>query len=158
MKQKKLIESNEENEELNNGSEETEKPDQEFDSHFFGDSFQDYRSFKTSIDYDQEEGVRHLTLLNERIYEVYHASRWSALGPNKKVPKDLIPFIFQEMFEQLEASEFSMVEKFVTICDFMNINYAKAYELIHMKYKESIVIEMDKKFGIVSKKKIKKIF
>ena len=51
-----------------------------------------------------------------------------------------------------------MLEKFVSICDFMNVGYLKAYELIHMKYKELIVNEMDQKFGIVSKKKIKKIF
>ena len=58
----------------------------------------------------------------------------------------------------MAETEFSTVEKFVAICDFMNVGYLKAYELIHMKYKELIVNEMDQKFGIVSRKKIKKIF
>jgi len=34
----------------------------------------------------------------------------------------------------------------------------KAYESIHMKYKEQIVQEMDAKYGILGKKGIKKIF
>jgi hypothetical protein len=51
-----------------------------------------------------------------------------------------------------------MVEKFVAICDYTAINYQKAYESIHMKYKELIVQEMDQKYGILGKKGIKKIF
>jgi hypothetical protein len=51
-----------------------------------------------------------------------------------------------------------MVEKFVAVCDFVNVSYQKAYDLIHMKYREEIVNEMDKKYGILSKRKIKKIF
>ena len=70
----------------------------------------------------------------------------------------MIPFLFQDLLEEMETTEFTMVEKFVSICDFMNVGYLKAYELIHMKYKEIIVNEMDQKFGIVSRKKIKKIF
>jgi hypothetical protein len=121
------------------------------------DTSKDYRSFKASKDEDNEDYL-HLSALNDLVYEIFHRSRWCALGPNKKIPKDLIPFLFQDLLEEMETTEFSMVEKFVSICDFMNVGYLKAYELIHMKYKELIVNEMDQKFGIVSKKKIKKIF
>jgi hypothetical protein len=121
------------------------------------DTSKDYRSFKASKDEDDEDYL-HLSALNDLVYEIFHKSRWCALGPNKKIPKDLIPFLFQDLLEEMETTEFSMVEKFVSICDFMNVGYLKAYELIHMKYKELIVNEMDQKFGIVSKKKIKKIF
>ena len=121
------------------------------------DTSKDYRSFKSSKDEDNEDYL-HLSALNDLVYEIFHKSRWCALGPNKKIPKDLIPFLFQDLLEEMETTEFSMVEKFVSICNFMNVGYLKAYELIHMKYKELIVNEMDQKFGIVSKKKIKKIF
>jgi hypothetical protein len=121
------------------------------------DTSKDYRSFKSSRDEDDEDYL-HLAALNDLVYEIFHRSRWSALGPNKKIPKDLIPFLFQDLLEEMAETEFSTVEKFVAICDFMNVGYLKAYELIHMKYKELIVNEMDQKFGIVSKKKIKKIF
>ena len=121
------------------------------------DLTRDYRSLRASTDRDDEDYI-HLTALNDLVYEMFHKSRWCALGPNKKIPKDLIPFVFQDLLESMEQTEFSMVEKFVSICDFMNVGYLKAYELIHMKYKETIVNEMDQKFGIISRKKIKKIF
>jgi hypothetical protein len=121
------------------------------------DTTKDYRSFKSSRDEDDEDYL-HLAALNDLVYDIFHRSRWCALGPNKKIPKDLIPFLFQDLLEEMSETEFSTVEKFVAICDFMNVGYLKAYELIHMKYKELIVNEMDQKFGIVSKKKIKKIF
>lgn len=121
------------------------------------DTTRDYRSFKSSKDEDDEDYL-HISALNDLVYDIFHKSRWCALGPNKKIPKDLIPFLFQDLLEEMETTEFTMVEKFVSICDFMNVGYLKAYELIHMKYKEIIVNEMDQKFGIVSRKKIKKIF
>lgn len=155
-KQKKLIQE-EEDLSLNEGTEEKSPSDPEFGEEYMDDFYQDYRSLKASVDYNDEE-YRHASALNEKIYEVFHSSRWCALGPNKKIPKDLIPFIFQEMFEATKETDFTMVEKFVSICDFMNVNYQKAYDLIHMKYREDIVSEMDKKYGILSKKKIKKIF
>lgn len=153
MKQKKLIED----EEIQGNNEEIPSSDVDFGDHHMDDFYQDYRSLKSSVDYNDEE-YRHASALNEKIYQVFHESRWCALGPNKKIPKDLIPFIFQEMFEATMETDFTMVEKFVAICDFMNVSYQKAYDLIHMKYREDIVAEMDKKYGILSKRKIKKIF
>ena len=152
MKQKKLIED-----EI---KPEIEIPEQtliEAEYLQIEDITRDYRSLRASTDRDDEDYI-HLTALNDLVYEMFHKSRWCALGPNKKIPKDLIPFVFQDLLESMEQTEFSMVEKFVSICDFMNVGYLKAYELIHMKYKETIVNEMDQKFGIISKKKIKKIF
>ena len=152
MKQKKLIED-----EI---KPEIEIPEQtliEAEYLQIEDLTRDYRSLRASTDRDDEDYI-HLTALNDLVYEMFHKSRWCALGPNKKIPKDLIPFVFQDLLESMEQTEFSMVEKFVSICDFMNVGYLKAYELIHMKYKETIVNEMDQKFGIISRKKIKKIF
>ena len=152
MKQKKLIED-----EVKPEIEIPEQTSIEAEYLQIEDTTRDYRSLRASTDRDDEDYI-HLTALNDLVYEVFHKSRWCALGPNKKIPKDLIPFVFQDLLEAMEQTEFSMVEKFVSICDFMNVGYLKAYELIHMKYKETIVNEMDQKFGIVSKKKIKKIF
>jgi hypothetical protein len=151
MKPKKVIA------EVKNETEIPEKVDAELESLQIEDTTRDYRSLKATSNQDNEDYL-HLSALNDLVYDVFHQSRWCALGPNKKIPKDLIPFVFQDLLESMEQTEFTMVEKFVSICDFMNVGYLKAYELIHMKYKEIIVNEMDQKFGIVSKKKIKKIF
>jgi hypothetical protein len=117
----------------------------------------DYRSLQSVVTYEDEDYI-HATKLNTRIDEIFQKSRWTVISPNKKIPKDLIPLIFQDILQDLEETEFSMVEKFVGICDYTAINYQKAYESIHMKYKEQIVQEMDNKYGILGKRGIKKIF
>jgi hypothetical protein len=156
-KQKKLIEDenniNEKND-LNTNEDSEIFPDDEIYEH---DTEIDYRSIQTKTSYENEENI-HLNKLNDRIDEIFTSSRWTVLNSNKKVPKDLIPLIFQDILKELENSEFTMVEKFVGICDYASISYTKAYESIHMKYKEIIVQEMDTKFGILEKRGIKKIF
>ena len=70
----------------------------------------------------------------------------------------MVPHLFQDVLEKLENSEFSFSEKFVVICDFVSIPYAKAYEQIPVKYKEIIINELEAKFSILSKRKIRKLF
>jgi hypothetical protein len=153
-KQKKLIDD--EKDDLENVNEETESS-LEVGEEFEPDPMMDYRSLQSVVTYDDEEYI-HSTRLNSKIDEIFQASRWTVISPTKKIPKDLIPLIFQDILQKLEDSEFTMVEKFVAICDYTAINYQKAYESIHMKYKEQIVQEMDNKYGILGKKGIKRIF
>lgn len=154
-KQKKLIDDENDDLELNNEFEENnnDSTDEEFEI----DPSLDYRSLQSIVTYEDEDYI-YACSLNDKIDEIFQSSRWTVINPNKKIPKDLIPLIFQDILKELEDTEFSMVEKFVAICDYTAINYQKAYESIHMKYKEIIVQEMDKKFGILGKKGIKKIF
>lgn len=156
-KQKKLIED--EKDDLNIDAElEAEDPNnKEADEEFEIDPSLDYRSIQSIVTYEDEDYI-YACNLNDRINEIFQASRWTIINPSKKIPKDLIPLIFQDILKDLEGTEFSMVEKFVAICDYTAINYQKAYESIHMKYKELIVQEMDQKYGILGKKGIKKIF
>lgn len=151
-KQKKLIE--EDKEEL---TEKEEENSEIYVTEFEENPSTDYHRFQSNVVYEGDEDV-HLKRLNDRIGEIFKASRWSILNPTKKIPKDLIPLIFQDILSELEDQDFTMVEKFVGICDYTALNYQKAYESIHMKYKEMIVHEMDNKYGILSKKGIKKIF
>lgn len=153
-KQKKLIEDeNEDFENINEESDDSLDVGEDYDP----DPSVDYRSLQAVVTYEDEEYI-HSSRLNTRIDEIFQGSRWTVISPTKKIPKDLIPLIFQDILQKLEGSEFTMVEKFVAICDYTAINYQKAYESIHMKYKEQIVHEMDSKFGILGKKGIKKIF
>jgi len=156
-KQKKLIEDEKDDlnidPELNESDNGSDSTDEEFEV----DPNLDYRSLQSVVTYEDEDYIYSCNL-NDRIDEIFQASRWTVISPTKKIPKDLIPLIFQDILKELEGTEFSMVEKFVAICDYTAINYQKAYESIHMKYKELIVQEMDQKYGILGKKGIKKIF
>ena len=96
--------------------------------------------------------------LEESVFAAFQNSRWYPLSYKKKIPKDLIPHLFQDVLEKLEDTEFGFSEKFVVICDFVSIPYTKAYELIPAKYKEIIINELEVKFGILSRRKIKRLF
>jgi hypothetical protein len=107
--------------------------------------------------YDEEEYL-HRKKLEETVFAAFQSSRWYPLSYKKKIPKDLIPHLFQDVLEKLEETEFGFSEKFVVICDFINVPYTKAYELIPAKYKETIINELEEKFGVLSKRKIKRLF
>lgn len=107
--------------------------------------------------YDEEEYL-HRRKLEESVYEAFQSSRWYPLSYKKKIPKDLVPHLFQDVLENLEGTEFSFSEKFVVICDFVSIPYIKAYELIPVKYKEIIVNELEAKYSVLTKRKIKRLF
>lgn len=107
--------------------------------------------------YDEEEH-NHKIKLEELIYGAFQESRWFPLNYKKKIPKDLVPHVFEEILEKLEGTEYSFSEKFVSICDYIGINYSKAYEIIPIKYKEMVINELETKFNILSKKKIKRLF
>jgi len=107
--------------------------------------------------YDEQEYI-YRKRLEELVYEAFQTSRWFPLSFKKKIPKDLIPHIFQEVLEKLEETEYSFSEKFVSICDYIQIPYSKAYEITPIKYKEIIINELEVKYKILSKKKIKRLF
>jgi hypothetical protein len=156
-KQQKLIEDEKIDLDENQESEDNNNKKDTVDEEFEVDSSTDYRSLQSIVTYEDEDYIYSCNL-NNKIDEIFKVSRWSIISPSKKIPKDLIPLIFQDILKELEETEFTMVEKFVAICDYTAINYQKAYESIHMKYKEIIVHEMDQKYSILSKKGIKKIF
>jgi hypothetical protein len=156
-KQQKLIDDEKTGLDINQELEEKKNEKDTVDEEFEMDSSTDYRNLQSIVTYEDEDYI-HSCNLNDKIDEIFQVSRWTIISPSKKIPKDLIPLIFQDILKELEKTEFTMVEKFVAICDYTAINYQKAYESIHMKYKEIIVQEMDQKYGILSKKGIKKIF
>ena len=124
----------------------------------FRESFDMDQSHKMLEDSYDEEDYLHRKKLEETVYQAFQSSRWYPLSYKKKIPKDLVPHLFQDVLEKLEGTEFSFSEKFVVICDFVTIPYVKAYELIPAKYKEIIINELETKFSILSKRKIKRLF
>lgn len=124
----------------------------------YNDSFDIDQSHKLlSEAYDEEDYV-YKKKLEELVYEAFQSSRWFSLSYKKKIPKDLIPHLFQEVLEKLENTEYSFSEKFVSICDYVQIPYTKAYEITPIKYKEIIINELEVKYNILSKRKIRRLF
>ena len=127
-------------------------------SNDFRESFDADTGHKLLEDSYDEEEYLHRKKLEETVYEAFQSSRWYPLSYKKKIPKDLVPHLFQDVLEKLEGTEFTFSEKFVGICDFVTIPYLKAYELIPVKYKEIIINELETKFSVLSKRRIKRLF
>jgi len=107
--------------------------------------------------FDEEEYL-YRKKLEESVFSAFQNSRWYPLSYKKKIPKDLIPLLFQDVLEKLEKTEFGFSEKFVVICNFISIPYTKAYELVPVKYKEIIINELENKYGVLSKRNIRRLF
>jgi hypothetical protein len=124
----------------------------------YNDSFKVDQEHKIIDDSYDEQEYLHRKKLEELVFEAFQGSRWSPLNFKKKIPKDLIPHIFQEILEKIENKEYSFSEKFVSICDYIQIPYSKAYEITPLKYKEIIINELEFKYKVLSKKKINRLF
>ncbi len=124
----------------------------------YGDSFGVDTSHQIIEGSYDEEAYLHHKKLEETVFLAFQSSRWYPLSYKKKIPKDLIPHLFQDILEKLEDVEFGFSEKFVVICDFIQVKYDKAYELVPVRYKELIINELDDKYGVLSKRKIKRLF
>jgi hypothetical protein len=97
--------------------------------------------------------------LMEHIYEVFNSSQWGNLPKNnKKFPTDLRPFIFNDIYKGLDGRNYSAVEMFVAIADFMDVKYETLYDSIGIKIKEDILKELDSHYNVLSKRNVKKLF
>ena len=54
--------------------------------------------------------------------------------------------------------KYSRIDMFSELCNYFNIPSNKFYNSLSNVYKEDLIIELDKKTGILSKKNIKKLF
>lgn len=126
--------------------------------HDYNESFNVDTTSSWLDDSHNEEEYLHRKKLEETIYQAFQTSRWYPLSTKKKIPKDLIPHLFQEILEKMENNEFGFVEKFVGICDYLNLGYEKAYDTVPIKYREMIVNEMEEKFQVLSKRNMGRLF
>lgn len=124
----------------------------------YNESFEVDYSNPVIDDYFDEEEYLYRKKLEEEVYQAFQSSRWHPLNFKKKIPRDLLPLLFQEVIEKMGETEFTFSEKFVCICDLISIPYAKAYEAIPIKYREIIISELENKYGVLSKRKIKRLF
>lgn len=96
--------------------------------------------------------------LTEKCYEIFKKSQWADLPLNKRFSKELMPFIFNDLFKELDVDNNSAVDIFITIAEFMDVPYEKVVECAGIKIKERITFELDQKYKILKSKSIKRLF
>jgi len=100
------------------------------------------------------------TKIQNDIYEIFrHSKYFTEYSKNKKVPKGEIAEMYYYFDERIpETQEVTIVEKFIGVAEFMSISYDDLYKSLGTSYQEKIIRELDNKYGIFKKKKIKRLF
>lgn len=98
--------------------------------------------------------------VQQSLYDIFKAAIfYEEYSKNKKVPRSEVAQIYYYFDERLIGSELiSSIEKFINIAEFMGISYEMLYEELSPVHKESLLKELDQKYGIFKKKKIHRLF
>ena len=99
------------------------------------------------------------TIQND-LFKIFQESKfYDEYSKSKKVTRGESAEIYYYFAERLSTSEaITSIEKFINIAEFMSISYEILYEELAPSYKEEILKELDKKYGIFKKKKIHRLF
>lgn len=118
----------------------------------------DYADARLDDCYDSEQYTVKRELL-DKVYEIYNDSQWKGLPKDKKFPKELAPFIFNDLWNGLNnGSGYSAVDMFIAIAEFMDTSYEKVYEAAGLKVKTMVIQELEGKYAMLSKKKRNRLF
>tara|TARA_R110002096_G_scaffold373824_2_gene567355 strand:- start:556 stop:999 length:444 start_codon:yes stop_codon:yes gene_type:complete len=115
-----------------------------------------------SDDRDEEEKIES-DIIMAKIHELVSKSEFSKFNvidefqQTKKLKKidinNVYEYINKEMF-----SNHSMVNVFSELCEYFNVNPTKFYSSLGNKFKEELIIELDKTTGILKRKNINRLF
>jgi len=90
--------------------------------------------------------------------DAFNESQWSGLPLNKKFSKDLMPYIFQDLFKVLDVDGHSVIDCFIAIAEFMDVSYEKVYWAAGLEVKARLIAECNAKFGSLDRKDIDRLF
>ena len=100
--------------------------------------------------------------VQEELYQIFINSPYytnAEPGKSSKVPRSEVATIYYYFEERLsEQEEVTPVEKFTRIAEFMTIPYEVLYQEISPAHKEKLLRELDSKYHVFSKNKIKRLF
>lgn len=103
-------------------------------------------------DYNEKKKLLELTV------DVFKNSQWGNLPLDKKFSKELQPFIFNDLYKGLDGQNFTTIDIFICIAEFMDVSYERIYEIAGLKMKEQLINELEDKYKILSRKRINRLF
>ena len=144
------------------------KQDKIFDNNFEAPDIENRGSINFDLDNSvrgtlSEEETIHYEILARDIHDLITNSRFKKFNEIdeftnvtrlKKIDiNEVYGFIVDELIKK-----YSRIDMFSELCNYFNIPSNKFYNSLSNVYKEDLIIELDKKTGILSKKNIKKLF
>lgn len=97
-------------------------------------------------------------MLLEAVYDTFKKSQWKSLPLTKNFSKELMPFIFNDLYTALQGKGHTTTDIVICIAEFMNVSYEKIYEIAGLKVKESLIKELESRFNKLSNRKINRLF
>lgn len=119
------------------------------DSNFVESNMQDCYN---ADEYMEKKAILELTV------KIFNESQWKNLSLTKKFPKELTPFIFQDLYKGLEGKGYDVIDIFICIAEFMDISYERIYEIAGLKMKEQLINAFENKYHILSNKHMNRLF
>ena len=116
-----------------------------------------YASSNLASCYDTEDYYQKAEMLDE-VVVIFNKSQWHEMPLGKRFPKEVLPYIFQELYVGLNGKGYTAVDKVIAITEFMDLPYEKVYEAAGVMVKEQLIKELEKPYGTLSKKKINRLF
>lgn len=98
--------------------------------------------------------------LQQNLYELFEQSPYfEKYSKIKRVPKNDMVKIYYYFAEPLrKRDKYTLVEIFIEICGFMNLNFKEMFYLLLPLDKQLIIKELDDTYDVLKRKKIKKLF
>jgi hypothetical protein len=96
--------------------------------------------------------------LMEDVYNAFKKSQWKSMMYHKKFPKELMPYIFQDLYSAVIYPGRSAVDIVIAIAEFMDISSERAYEIAGLRIKEALIKELEGKYQRLKNKKINRLF
>ena len=98
--------------------------------------------------------------IQEDIYQIFLQSPYhEEYLKNRKVSKNAVAEIYYYFDDRLPGREdISAINRFTNIAEFMGIPYEVLYQELAPTYKEKILRELDSKYHVFKKKRIKRLF
>lgn len=107
--------------------------------------------------YDSEEYNIQMKL-SDMCSSAFDESQWAGLPLSKKFSKELMPYIFQDLFKVLDVDGHSVVDCFIAIAEFMDVSYEKVYWSAGNEVQKRLIAECNAKHGSLDKKNINRLF
>jgi hypothetical protein len=117
-------------------------------------------SYEDSLDFDDR---MHYELLFEKIDTLMKGSEFEHLnevtedGIAKKLNKVQINKIFLYVIQNV-GEDYSRIDIFSVLSDYFDVFPNKFYNSLSNKFKDELIHELDKKYNILEKRKIRKLF
>ena len=144
------------------------KRDKIFDNKFEEQEFElnSNISFAISPQYSDdrsEEDKIESEIIMKKIHDLVSDSEFSKFNvidefqQTKKLKKIDINNVYEYINREMK-NQHSMVTVFSELCEYFNVNPTKFYSSLGNKFKEELIIELDKTTGILKRKNINRLF